>query len=107
MLTPGLCAGMPEIGDVLRYFSDFKLIGEQSGDDPQIVAEDSPSDGEVAVIEAATAQPAPLALFEDRDASLGRSPAILQSDETVLRHALAHRQGVAGTEPSTTDSLPC
>ena len=43
------------------------FLREQSRDDPEIVTEHAPGDGEVAVVEATFAQASSLTLFEDRD----------------------------------------
>lgn len=52
-------------------FDEFLLIGEQSCDDPQIVPEHGPRDGEVAVLKSTAAQSAALPLLDDGDAALG------------------------------------
>jgi len=53
-------------------FGEFLLISEQAGDEPEVVSEPAPGDGQVAVIEAAAAQAPTSALPEDGNAAFGR-----------------------------------
>ena len=75
-------------------FGEFLLIGEQSCDDPQIVPEHGPRDGEVTVFKSTAAQPAALPLLDDGDAALDRTSPTLQPGETRLCEALSQLFGI-------------
>jgi len=77
---------------------DFLLIGEQSRDDPKIMPQHAPSHSQVAVLEAAAAQSAALALLEDRDAGLGRSPPALQPGEALFAESSLQFPRIAGAD---------
>ncbi len=71
------CLRPPRPSMSLKYgyassrFGEFLLISEQSCDDPEIVAEHGPRDGEVAVLKSTAAQSAALSLLDDGNAALG------------------------------------
>src|SRR5450759_5175480 len=58
----------------------------------------TPGDSQISVVEAAAAQPPPLALLENRNARLSRTTPPLQPDETLFAQALPHGLWVPRTD---------
>ena len=78
----------------LSRFRFQLLCDKHSSNHPQIVTEDTPGYGEVAVGEATLAQSSPLTLLENSNACLGRSAAALQPREVFLFKTLFKLLGI-------------
>ena len=79
-------------------FGKLLLVGEEPRDEPEIVPQHAPGHREVAVVEAAAAQPSPLALLQDGDATLGRATPFLQPREVLVFEALPQLPGILGAD---------